>query len=196
MVSFCSSACLGQVQKNENFKNGYIAVMVGPAIPVGQFRNNESSNRQAGFAKTGLTFSAVDLGYRFKYVELTAMLMGSANFITQNVISRDNAWIYSGIFIGSVIPRDISKKVQTGVKVMLGYIVATSPEFSLAGVAQPKQSGRGLAITVGINARYNALDRWCAIADIYYLSSDPKFDNYKQKIRAINSTFGIGLRLK
>ena len=122
--------------------------------------------------------------------------MGSAHFLTQETMDDDAAWAYSGAFIGSVIPRDISEKVQTGVKVMIGYIAATSPEITIAGTTLGEQSGGDLAITAGVNIRYNAFERWCAVADVYYLASEPRFDNYKQKIRVINGAFGIGFRLK
>ena len=195
MLGFSYASCLAQ-ENNSSFRNGYVAVAIGPAIPVGEFGNSEIGNRSAGFAKTGLTFSAINVGYRFKYVELTALLIGSAFFLSQNAADKDAVWIYRGAFIGSVIPRDISKKVQVGAKAMLGYLNTTSPEITVAGTTIPEQSGADLAIIGGINVRYNVFDRWCAIVDVYYLASEPKFDNYQQKIRTVNVAFGVGFRLK
>lgn len=187
--------CLGQ-QDSIEFRKGYIGVSIGPAIPVGEFSSDEIGNRSAGFAETGLTFSAVNFGYRFKYIELAALLMGSAHFLSQNVPDEEAAWVYSGIFVGSVIPRDISKKVQMGIKVMLGYVGATSPEVSTPGVTLQEQYGNGLGIIGGVNVRYNVFERWCAVADLYYLAANPQFDSYKQNLRAINGAFGIGYRLR
>ncbi len=180
----------------DKYRDSYIAVGIGPAIPVGQFRNSEIGNPKAGFAKTGLTLSAINVGYRFKWVELTALFMGSAHFLTLNTSDEDAAWVYRGIFIGSVIPQDISKRVRTGIKVMIGYFNATSPQVTVAGINRNEQSGSDLAITWGGNFRYNVSDRWCAVADINYLLAKPKFDNYTQKIQVINGAFGIGYRLK
>ena len=122
--------------------------------------------------------------------------MGSAYSLSQNAIDEDATWACKGGFIGSVIPRDLSKKVQIGVKAMIGYLSVTSPEIMMAGTTLSEQSGGDLAIIGGVNVRYNAFDRWCAIADVYYLASEPKFDNHQQKIRTVNGSFGIGFRLR
>ncbi len=196
LVAFVFSHICFSQEDTDKFRDSYIAVAIGPAIPVGQFRSSEIGNPKAGFAKTGLTLSAVNIGYRFKYIELTALLMGSAHFLTLNTIDEDAAWVYSGVFVGSVIPQDISKRVRTGIKVMLGYFTATSPQVTVAGVTRNEQSANDLAITWGFNFRYNIFDRWCTVADIYYLLAKPKFDNYTQKIQVINGAFGIGYRLK
>lgn len=189
-ASVCFSQADGEPRK------GYIAVGIGPAVPVGQFRNNEPGNQQAGFAETGLTFSALNVGYRFKYIELAGLIMGSAHFLDQSIPDDEAAWVYSGILVGSVIPVDISARLQAGVKVMVGYVATTSPEITVAGVTLGEQSGGGFAFAPGINVRYNAFDRWCAIADIYYLRTKPNLDNYDPTLKVINGSFGIGYRLK
>ena len=156
-------------------------------MPFGQFENNELDNRQAGFARNaGLTFSAINAGYRFKYLELAGLIMGSAHYLDSNVPDDEAAWVYSGVFLGSVIPVDISTRLQAGVKVMVGYVATTSPEVTVAGVTLGKQSGGGFAFAPGINVRYNAFNRWCAIADIYYLRTKPNLSDYDLTVKVVN----------
>ncbi len=113
------NVCFSQENKEE-FRKGYITVGIGPAIPISQFRNNDVTNSKAGFAETGLSFSIINIGYRFRIIEITGLLMGSAHFLSLETNSNnDAAWVYSGAFLGATIPIDISRKLQTGIKVML-----------------------------------------------------------------------------
>lgn len=190
----CCDNCLSQ--QNNAFRSGYVGIGVGPSIPISQFASSKLGDTRSGFAETGLTLSLINLGYRFEYFELTTLLMSATHPTLQNTNNKKATWTHSGIFIGSVVPIDINKKLQTGFKVMIGAMATASPERVANGIILKSQQSTNLAIIGGFNIRYNVLERWCAIVDIYYLASNAKFDNYQQKIKMVNSAFGFGFRLR
>ncbi|ELR73147.1 hypothetical protein C900_05196 [Fulvivirga imtechensis AK7] len=46
-------------------RKGYIGISLGPSMPMGDYGDNGFSNRDAGYAKTGLNFNLINFGYKF-----------------------------------------------------------------------------------------------------------------------------------
>jgi len=186
-------------QRNE--RKGYIGLSLGSSFPMGDFKDQDLDNEDAGFAGTGLNLHLLNFGYKFGYtLGVTGSLFGASHplkFDEDIDIFNDASWSYGGLMGGLLISLPVSEKLDFDLRPMIGFVSGSSPEIKLAGITVLEdQRGSGLCFDLGASLRFNFSDKWCGMIDLDYFSARPTFDNdYKQSISTVNLNIGFGYRL-
>ena len=179
-------------------RHGYIGMTLGSAIPLGDFADNNFDNEDAGFAKTGINFNLVHFGYKFsKNFGIAASWFGAAHEVDTPYNIDAATWSYGGLFAGLLVSLPAGEKLFIEFKPMLGFVAATSPELKEGGlIVMEDQQGSAVGFDLVGSVRYNFSERWCAMANIDYLTAKPEFDYFEQSISALNLSLGLAYRLK
>lgn len=173
-------------------RRGYIGMTLGAAIPLGDFADNSFDNEDAGFAKTGINFNLVHFGYKFsKNFGIAASWFGTAHEVDYNNMEAE-FWSYGGLFAGLLVSLPAGEKLFIEFKPMLGFVAATSP----GSVGYGEEEGSAIGFDLVGSVRYNFAEKWCAMANIDYLTAKPEFDYFEQSISALNLSLGLAYRLK
>jgi len=177
---------------------GYIAVSVGPSIPIGDFASKNINNVSAGFAAGGAIFD-ISFAYKFgKNFGLSAMLHGQANGIDEVALEssynkqiggswnvRSKPWSIGGLMFGAYGSFPISEKVSFDTRAMVGFLSATSPELNITlngsgGAAWVKQSAETalpFSVLLGGGFKFDVRKRVCLLLNMEYIAAKPEFRN-------------------
>ena len=175
---------------------GYIAISLGPSIPIGDFASRDASNKSAGWATTGAIF---DISFAYKLGQnfgLTALLRGQANGIDNDAFASElakqaggnwtvdsKAWSIGGLMFGAYGSFPISDKVSFDTSAMIGFLSATSPELNvtLSGsggavwVKQSSVSASSFSYLIGVGFKFDVGNKICLLANLDYLGAKPEF---------------------
>lgn len=175
---------------------GYIAISVGPSIPIGDFASKNGNNSSAGWATSGAIFDisfAYKLGQKFG---LSGLLRGQTNSIDNSALASEfvkqnggswtvssKAWTLGGFMFGAYGSLPISDKVSFDTRAMIGFLNATSPEINTTlngtgGAAWLKQSSVSaisFSYLIGGGFKFNVNDKICLLANIDYFGAKPEF---------------------
>jgi len=175
---------------------GYIAISLGPSIPIGDFASKDANNNSAGWATTGAIFDisfAYKLGRNFG---LSALLRGQANGIDNDAFASElakqaggnwtvdsKAWSIGGLMFGAYGSFPISDKVSFDTRAMIGFLNATSPELNVtlngsggaAWVKQSSVSATSFSYLIGGGFKFDVGHKICLIANLDYLGAKPEF---------------------
>lgn len=211
---------------------GYLAVSAGPSFPSGDFGSKDINNEAAGLATTGAIF---DLTYAQKFGEtygMTFLLRGQANptdpqplvnelsaqFPTLFWTAESTNWGIGGLLGGlyGTLPVDKKGVVTFDTRAMIGYINATSAEFtvsaysgsSFAWIETQSASAGAFAYLLGAGFKFAIGHRLGIFLNADYLSANPEFtnvptitstggyseDSYSQSFKTVNIGVGLGYR--
>ncbi len=207
---------------------GYVALSFGGSSPLGDFADKSDNNPNAGFAKLGTSLDlsiAYKLGKRFG---MAAMVKNQSvpsdsdaltNYYEYNysVITSATAgnWNLTNLMIGGYGSFPIVNKLSLESKLMIGAVIATSPEIyrtqliALKSVYNPignfsKNTSTTYGILFNAGLKYDLAKRICLLLNLDYLQSNPSFtyNNYYNKptdesqyIQTLSYTLGVGYRL-
>jgi hypothetical protein len=187
-----NQAIIGQEQKSQIL----FGLTLGPSIPIGNFADNSSNNKDAGFADVsyGISDMLLDFGFIFKNSNFGL----SATYISEGyTINRDDVdsrLDFSNITIGPMYSFGISNSFTVDLKCQFGYV---SSLYRLSGTNDNSKYGKGLGIDFRLMLRYQLNKHWFFIGQCGYLYSDQKFkdmDNFH--IQALNVGIGVGFKIR
>ncbi|RUT78909.1 outer membrane beta-barrel protein [Ancylomarina longa] len=185
LISFMLWCGIALGQRSEC--KGYIGFTVNSAIPTGDFADNSKNNSKAGFASTGANIGLVNFGYNFNSrFGIAALWFFSAHAFNG---FKNITWGYGGLMAGPMLTYPIAYNLKLDLKGMLGYARASLSDDN------SEIDATGVGFDFGATIRFNFARRWCFLANADYFSSDPKFEDFNQKISALNLGIGIAYRL-
>ena len=179
-------------------EKGYIAVSLGPSIPLSDFASKDIDKESAGFAKTGAIFD-ISFGYKIgKNFGVAALLRGQANKTDAQAMANEmgnkmsfqvdtrvesKAWNIGAFMLGGYATVPLEKKLSFESRIMFGFMSATYPNvtftFSDADesvlVKRTGSTATSFAYLMGAGIRYNAGKRLCLLANFDYLGSNPEY---------------------
>lgn len=178
---------------------GYIGVILGPSIPIGDFASVNPDNESAGFAETGTLF---ELSFGYKIGEnfgIAALIRGQSNSIDVQAMADDlskaesslkgtiksEPWSAAAFMIGGYGSFPISEKFHFESKIMIGSLFGDSPEINIsltepinnAWIKQEEADASAFAFLVGVGFKYDVGNRVCLLANLDYLGAKPEFSN-------------------
>jgi hypothetical protein len=174
-------------------KNGYLAIMMGPSFPVGDYGDNDiSNNENAGLAKTGFSLFLLDFGYKFhQNIGITASWVGGANPVDAqalaDVLAQNNggawkvesgAYSYGGLYVGPLFtfPMD---KVELDVRAVIGFASGFFPEIKVVEASgfrytQSNEAATCVAYSIGGGARVHLSKSLSFITRFDYIAMEPE----------------------
>lgn len=167
-------------------KRGYFGSSFGVSMPIGEF--SEGSN---GLANTGVQVNLINFGYRFtNNLGIAATWYGASNPIDAKNI---DPWSYGGILIGPLLTYPISKRIEWDFRPMVGYTVTMLPDLG-----KGEEQATSFAMNYGTIFRINVSDKLALLVTADYLTTRPKFKDYKivQQIGTISTGLGVAYRLR
>jgi len=218
LVLLVSGAMLAQGSKQTGIMKSTLAFHAGPSFPMGDFKDNNIDNEEAGFAKTGFT---IDLNYGYQFHKNAGI--GAAVFFNQYnatdetfdftvgerngeliTLSMDN-WKLYGITAGPMLTFDLGKNIMTDLRLMGGVANAKTPKISYEGETMVKAEWNFAPVLQGgLDLRIGTGKNMFIFTNVDYMYMKPEFqledyegnelDKVKQKISVLNLTGGIGIK--
>ena len=188
------------ITKGLSQDKGYVAISIGPSIPIGDFASKDPDNDKAGLAQTGAIFD-ISFCYKLgKQLGVSALLRGQANSTDKQVIVNELAtqlpsgvtadvdtgyWSAGALMVGGYGSFPLSKKISFDSKIMFGLLTASSPSFDInlnsgggmGWVKQESVSSSAFAYLLGVGLKFDAGKRICLLANVDYMGAKPKFEN-------------------
>lgn len=221
LVLLVSGAMLAQGSKETRVTKSILAFHGGPSFPMGDFKDNNIDNEEAGFAKTGFT---IDLNYGYQFHKNAGIAAGvffnkyKASNVTIEIIDGSEVpelvdlkldnWQFYGITAGPMLTFDLAKSIAADLRVMGGIANAKTPTIVYEHtVAADKDWSVAPVIQGGLNLRIGTSNSLFVFAGVDYMYMKPKFDinflegyeedapdRVHQKISVLNLTGGIGIK--
>lgn len=179
---------------------GYIALSLGPSIPLGDFASKDMDKESAGFAKAGAIFD-ISFGYKLgKHFGISGLLRGQANKtdaqamaneiagkipFDMNVRVESETWSVGALMVGGYGSFPVDKKISIESRLMIGFLSANMPKvtFNLsttdesAWVKRSSSTGSSFAYLIGAGIKYDAGKRVCVLANLDYLGANPQYND-------------------
>lgn len=177
---------------------GYVAISIGPSIPIGDFASKDGKNDSAGFAKTGAIFD-ISFVYKLgKNLGISALLRGQSNSVDNSAFANElskqvggswtvdsESWKIGGLMLGGYGSYPISSKVSFDLKAMIGFLRASSPELFVtlngsggaAWVKQESKSATSFSYLVSTGFKFDVGKKIYLLTNLDYLGSKPEFKN-------------------
>jgi hypothetical protein len=169
---------------------------LGPSIPIGNFADNSSNKKDAGFANFsyGISDMLLDFGFIFKNSNfgLSATYISEGYTIDRDI--EDSRLDFSNITLGPMYSLIISNSFTVDLKCQFGYV---SSLYRLSGTNDNSLDGKGLGIDFRSLIRYQLSKHWFLIGQCGYFYSDQKFkdlDNFH--IQVLNVGLGVGFKIR
>lgn len=181
-------------------RQSYIGASIGIAPPIGTYANKNIYNAGAGFATLGMRFEGSIAKIIQRYWGIALNYKNQTNNINQQTLSVLYAqkygvtncnivgitpWKINTFLIGSynAIPLGDTKLVSLELKLLLGMMLATSPQTEITGVVGNNsfQSGqyainaKAFAYSVGVGIRFEVSKTIFFILQGDCLGAKPKF---------------------
>lgn len=204
---------------------GYVAVSLGPSVPLGDFASDSFSNQKAGLARTGVFLEATG-GYRVvpafgimgtiraaaNPVDAQALADALASSVGGTVRVEARPWSTSSVMLGIFTAIDLSDNIVLEARLQGGLGVASSPEVSVdasgSKVKETSASGAAFTLALGGGLRFGLSERLCLLTSIDYQAMEPEFTGGEstgsmgtQKLQAFKQpmswlSIGIGLGVR
>jgi hypothetical protein len=177
---------------------GYVAISIGPSIPVGDFASTDANSESSGFARPGAIFD-ISFAYKLgKNFGIAALLRGQANRVDteafENELNRrtgsrwtadSESWTTGGLLFGGYGSFPVSPKTSFETKALIGFLNATSPELyvTLNGsggtgwVRQSSETATAFSYLLGAGFKFDAGKKICLLVSVDYLGSKPEFSD-------------------
>ena len=178
---------------------GYVAISVGPSIPIGDFASKNMANPSAGLSNTGAIFDisfAYKLGTQFG---ISALLRGQANPTDAQLIANELAkedpltywtvesktWGVGGLLFGGYGSFPVSEKINFDARGLIGFVNASSPEINITGTKQGKSiwakqgivSTNAFSYLIGAGFTFDIGSKICLMINMDYMGTKPEFNN-------------------
>lgn len=174
------------IESSSERRRGYIGLVIGPSIPVGDF-----ADKSSGIAKTGVQINLINLGYLFtENFGVSATWYGAANPVD---VEGFDPWSYGGLMAGALLSFPIAEKIEWDFRPMIGYSVTSLPG-SESGTITAQESA--FAFIIGTTFRLNAGEKVSLLFNTDYFSTKPEFFGRRYGIRTLSLGFGVAYRLK
>jgi hypothetical protein len=215
----------GSIVKNET--KSFLAFHAGPSFPVGDFgstnlinSNNTLSNRDAGFAKTGVNVN-VTYGYKvLGNLGLTASAFYNSNKLDNAAIEKEmglseigisglklDHWKWYGLTVGPMLTHNLTPNLTADLRVMGGMANANTPKIVFESVQLVKEDwALAPVFQAGLDLRIGVSSNMFLFTNVDYFYMKPKFkmesnidnelvtETVKQKMTVINLTGGFEIR--
>ena len=190
---------------------GYLGVVLGAAIPLGDFSSTDQKNEHAGYAKTGPNFEVVYAQKFGKTMGITAMIRSSSNAMDMNALKMqfessypgvhatisEDSWKTLSFMAGGYAVFPITPKVSFDARLMGGLMSVASPELFVnlsgpAGTAWADQES-GIASTFcllfGGGFKFNVASRVCLLANLDIVAATANFKQVKMSTDDGNTSY-------
>jgi hypothetical protein len=182
---------------------GFVAIHLGPSLPMGDLAGKSLSDPSAGFAKTGYQFDASfgykladkfgvttmirrqSLGYDVDAIAGPLMLF-SALFGSQLTVESTN-WGISSLLAGGYGDFAIGEKIAINPRLMVGLSRVSLPEITIEGsvmgtpieMTTSADAAMSFSYLLGAGGRYNVSEKIFVSANLDYLGAKANFKNIK-----------------
>lgn len=177
--------------------NGYYAISVGPALPLGDFKSDDPLNIDAGFAITGINISLAQFGFKFHpNFGLAGQLMVGANRFDASSFGytdKDSYWSYGGLMVGPLVSLPIGDQIEFNFRPVVGFMFVATPELNgnEGGVVFKSDQVFALGIDIGATFCYNLNDRTALTLGLDYFTTKPEYKIEEIKFTQQISTFAL-----
>ena len=206
--------CFAQTESTNTSENlddrkGYLAIMLGPSFPVGDYADDDLNNDQAGLAKTGFSLFLLDFGYKFhRNIGIAASWFGGSNPVDAQVLAdglayniggawtvESGAFSYGGLFVGPMFSIPL-KKVDLDLRVVGGFATGFFPEIKVrsnTGVNFNQESANGscFAYSIGAGTRVHFSKKLSFIARVDYIAMTPETEVTIDYVGGAEETFDV-----
>ncbi|MCK4664031.1 MAG: hypothetical protein KAT68_14275 [Bacteroidales bacterium] len=186
-------------QDNEN-KNGFIGISIGPSFPEGDFAKKELYYEKSGLAINGLNLKLINFGYNInKFIGITGILTGAAHPIDIDALLagysniepslsweiESSYWYYGAMMGGLLISLPNNDyRIDIDIRALIGLSSATTPElkvtatdgFNSLTLVQEKANSSSTAYNIGMCLRYIILPKLYVNVNIDYFFSEYEFN--------------------
>ncbi len=175
---------------------GFISFKVGPAVPLGDFRDYSISNDNAGFALTGVSVS-FNAGYLFyKGFGAAFTWMGAANYVNENQIGavlNSSPYLTGAISVGPMYIHSINEKFFYDVHMLFGTSAISNPDF---GGVLSVQTSNSFAFTLGFSGKFILIKKLYLSGNLDFFSANPYFSvgSFYQPISIMSLNGGLGIK--
>lgn len=229
LVALFAIISLGYSQDDSK---GHIGISLGPSIPLGDLSSKDADNDAAGWANAG---AILDISFAYKLGNgnfgVTGLLRGQFNPTDAQGLADELAnqaggvvwtvesdgWGIGGLMFGGFGSFPISEKASFDTRAMIGFLSASSPEFTITGtgsggtawVRQGSASSNSFAYLIGAGFKFDIGSKLYLLTNLDYLGSNPEFsdvttttsdgfretDTWSQNMGTLNLSVGIALKL-
>lgn len=182
-------------------ENGFLGFTMGPSIPIGAFGETNAFNETTeGFAKTGMTFNILSMGYRiYEFVGVSAMLNYGTNDLNKealNTLFNDQAaqgtqylsvasspYSYGSLMAGIYFTFPVGI-VDIEFRGLGGVAYAQMPEITanreaggylVQDIMQKEATSVSYSYDAGIGIKFSIMDELYFIGFIDYFRTDHEF---------------------
>jgi len=182
-------------------EKGFLGFTMGPSIPIADFgKTNDFKNSPEGFAKTGMTFNILSMGYRiYEFVGISAMLNYGNNELNKKALttlfneqatggtkylsSVSSPYSYGSLMAGSYFSFPL-RLVDLEIRAMGGVAYAQMPKitanretggFVVPEVMQKEATSVSYSYDAGLGIKFSIMDELYFIAFIDYFRTDHNF---------------------
>ncbi len=191
LLLFISAISTSIQAQNEPFqKNGFLGITLGSAIPLGDFADDSFDNEDAGLAENGFNITLLTFGYEFvENFGMAASWFGGGHLIETDF--GDGIWAYGALVVGPMVSVELSEKADLDFKLMVG---PTSGIFDFDNLDE-QQEGSGFGVDIGASLRFSVSNRLGIIFNMDYFNTTSEFDDFEQKMTALNINGGVFFKL-
>lgn len=190
IITAISITAHAQSQTESFKKNGFLGITIGPAISLGDFADDDLNNEDAGFAENGFNLTLLTFGYEFvENFGMAASWFGGGHTIETDF--GDGLWAYGAIVVGPMVTLELSEKADLDFKLMVG---PTSGIFDFDSLSE-QEEGSGFGFDVGTSLRVSISNKIGLILNMDYFNTKSEFDDFEQKMTALNINGGIFFKL-
>lgn len=182
----------------------YYAFSIGPAFPLGDFKDNDPLSDKAGWAITGINISLAQIGIKLSPMfGITGQLMVGANRFdvsSSGISDNDAYWVYSGLMVGPLLSLPAGDNFEINVRPVIGYGMVASPELNSnsGGVVFESDQVAALCFDLGASFCYNLKDNFGLTLGLDYYSTKPDFSrgeiSFTQQISTFSTSLGALIR--
>lgn len=189
---FCISTLVTSVQaQTEPFqKSGFLGITIGPAIPLGDFADDDLNNEDSGLAESGFNLTLLSFGYELvENFGIAASWFGGGHIIETDF--GDGIWGYGALVVGPMVSFELSEQADIDFKLMVG---PTAGIFDFDTLDE-QQEGSGFGLDIGTSIRIKLSDKIGLILNMDYFNTNSEFDDFEQQMTALNINGGLFFKI-
>ena len=177
------------VEAQSDGRKKYLALIIGPGLPIGGYANSPTASPGAGPALTGYIDTFANFAYRRGANMGIAASLAYGEFEMASP-GDDDWWQVTVLTIGPMWVRPLAKKLDLELKTKGGMMATVEIIDSYSNA-----KGVGFAVDLRSGLRYDAFRRWSALAEVGLVASSQKFDIGGSKtVQALVSGIGLAYR--
>jgi opacity protein-like surface antigen len=178
-------------------EKGFVALSVGHSAALGDFGSKDPNNKDAGLAKSGVSYD-LSLGYKLnKNLGITALYRLQGHEIDGQVLANQlssqlpagltgtvetSGYAISSFLVGGYGSFEIAEKLNLEPRILIGYASINFPSINYKFnnglvVNQSSVTGSDFGWLIGTGIKYNFDNHWCFLANLDYTSANVDIKN-------------------